>query len=413
MSEYHIKNSNHTDVFGIGAPNTNNKTPTNTKPIYLDYNATTPIAPEVAEAMLPFLYEIFGNPSSSHPYGVEARAAVEEARSQIAELLHCAPAEIVFTSSGTESNNYAIRGIATAQGGQGNHIITSAVEHPAVSEVCRWLGTQGFDITVLPVDSTGLVYPDDLESAMRPETILVSIMHANNEVGTIQPIKELVEISHDGGAVFHTDAAQTAGKIEVNVMEMGVDLLSVAGHKLYAPKGIGALYIREGLEPTRLMFGAGHERGRRPGTENLLEISGLGKACQIATRDLEWIETRLQELRDRLHQGIMATLGEEAVLLNGHPTQRLPNTLSIGFHNLAAHTLLAKIQDGVAASAGSACHADQVKVSPVLEAMGVPLEWAMGTLRFSVGRNTSEDQIDRAIAIVSTAVQDLNRLQER
>jgi cysteine desulfurase len=380
------------------------------KPIYLDYNATTPIASEVTEAMLPFLYDVFGNPSSAHPYGEAAKQAVENARNQVAYLLNCLTSEIVFTSGGTESNNHAIRGVAFAHCSKGRHIITSAIEHPAVTEVCHWLMKQGFEITFLPVDHFGMVHPAVLERAMRPETILVSIMHANNEVGTIQPIAELADIAHRHGALFHTDAAQSVGKVPVDVKALDVDLLSVAGHKLYAPKGVGALYIQEKLELPNLMLGAGHEKGRRPGTENVLEIAGLGKACEIAARDLEEIEKHFSKVRDQLRQGILTELGDENVQLNGHPEKCLPNTLSLSFRAVAANTLLAEISQRVAASAGSACHADKVTISAVLEAMKVPVEWAMGTVRFSVGRGTTPEDIERAIPIIVEAVRTHQKL---
>jgi cysteine desulfurase NifS len=372
--------------------------------VYLDYNATTPIASEVAEAMLPYLYEHFGNPSSSHPYGAVTEGAVEAARVQVAALLECQPNEVVFTSGGTESNNYAIKGIALAEGRRGNHIITSAVEHPAVVEVCHWLKQQGFRITVLSVDRYGLVNPADLERAMTPDTVLVTVMHANNEVGTVQPIAELAEIAHRHGALVHTDAAQSLAKIPVRVDDLGVDLLSVAGHKLYAPKGVGALYIRSGVQLAPLLHGAGHEGGRRPGTENVLEIVGLGQACAIAGRDLEKNMAHFRAMRDRLHEGLVRELGKEAVRLNGHPERRLPNTLSLSFRGVEANTLLSGIGEQVAASAGAACHADEVNVSAVLEAMKVPVEWAMGTVRFSVGRGTTAEEVDRAVEVVAEAV---------
>jgi cysteine desulfurase len=373
-------------------------------PIYLDYNATTPIAHEVADAMTPYLYEHFGNPSSSHPYGVATRQAVEAARAQVAALLNCQPTEVVFTSGGTESNNYAIKGVALAHRGRGNHVITSAVEHPAVGKVCKWLETQDFRVTVLPVNEFGLVAPADLEQAVTPDTLLVTVMHANNEVGTIQPIAELAEIAHRHGVLLHTDAAQSVGKIPVDVNTLGVDLLSVAGHKLYAPKGIGALYVRDGVRLAKLLHGAGHEGGRRPGTENVLEIVGLGQACQAAGRDLEKNAAHFRAMRDRLHEGLVRELGEDLVRLNGHPEKRLPNTLSLSFHSVAAHTLLAEIGEQVAASAGSACHADTVSISAVLKAMQVPVDWAMGTVRFSTGRATTAEEIDRVVGIVAEAV---------
>jgi cysteine desulfurase len=377
------------------------------KPIYLDYNATTPIARDVAEAMTPYLFEHFGNPSSSHPYGVTTKRAIDTARAQVAALLGCQPAEVVFTSGGTESNNYAIKGAALARKGHGNHVITSAVEHPAVIKVCKWLETQGFRLTILPVDEYGRVDPGDLQRAMTPDTLLVTVMHANNEVGTIQPVAELTEIAHRSGALMHTDAAQSVGKIPVRVADLGVDLLSIAGHKLYAPKGVGVLYIRNGVELVPLLHGAGHEGGRRPGTENVLLDVGLGKASEIAARDLETNRRHFQTMRDRLHAGLVHELGTEAVRLNGHPEKRLPNTLSLSFRGVEANTLLAEIGEQVAASAGAACHADEVDVSAVLKAMQVPVEWAMGTVRFSTGRYTTAEEIDQAIQIVSQAVRRL------
>ena len=377
------------------------------QPIYLDYNATTPIAKEVADAMAPYLYEHFGNPSSSHTYGAETKRAIENARAETAALLGCQPAEVIFTSGGTESNNHAIRGAALALRERGRHIITSAVEHPAVIEVCRWLETQGFCLTILPVDETGLVSVSDLEGVITPDTVLVSIMHANNEVGTLQPIAELAAIAHRHGALMHTDAAQSVGKIPVQVDELGVDLLSVAGHKLYAPKGIGLLYIRSGVKLEKLLFGANHEVNRRPGTENVLEIVGLGKASQIARRDLDHNTAHFREMRERLHAGLRQRFNEDQMRLNGHPELRLPNTLSLSFRGVEANTLLSEIGDQVAGSAGAACHAESVEISTVLEAMRLPVEWAMGTVRFSVGRGTTAEEIDRAVQIVADAVERL------
>jgi cysteine desulfurase len=373
-------------------------------PIYLDFNATTPIAPEVAEAMMPYLHGHFGNPSSSHPYGVRTKLAVETARAQVAALLDCQAGEVIFTSGGTESNNYAIKGAALAYRDRGNHIITSAVEHPAVTEVCRWLEMQGFRLTTLPVGGYGLVNPLDLERAVTPDTVLVTIMHANNEVGTIQPIAELAKIAHRSGAVMHTDAAQSVGKIPVNVKDLGVDLLSVAGHKLYAPKGVGALYCGSSIQLTKFMHGAGHESNRRAGTENVLGIVGLGQACHLSRRNLQKTQLHCQTTRDRLHTGLLHELGEGGLRLNGHPEKRLPNTLSVSFRGVRANILLAEISGQVAASAGAACHADEVTVSAVLEAMRVPTDWAMGTVRFSVGRTTTAAEIDRAVSIVASAV---------
>ncbi|MDY6873277.1 MAG: selenide, water dikinase SelD, partial [Chloroflexota bacterium] len=368
--------------------------------IYLDYNATTPILKEVADEMAPYLYDHFGNPSSSHAFGVKSKLAVENARYQLANALNCQTEEVIFTSGGTESNNTAIRGFALANRHKGNHIITSAIEHPAVLEVCRYLETQGFTLTILPVDRTGLVSVEDLRQALTPGTILVSIMHANNEVGTIQPIRELADVTHEAGAAFHTDAAQSIGKLPVDVEALGVDMLSIAGHKLYAPKGVGALYLRTGVELDKIMFGANHEADRRPGTENVLEIVGLGKAAAIAQRELDKNLKHFTAMRDRLHEKLRAELPEGSFLLNGHPDLRLSNTLSLAFHRIEANTFLAEIGDRVAASAGAACHTDEIDLSHVLKAMQVPIDYAMGTVRFSVGRHTTADEIDRAVEIM-------------
>jgi cysteine desulfurase len=375
-------------------------------PIYLDYNGTSPLDPEVIAAMRPFLEEEFGNPSSSHWFGIAPKKAVELSRHRVASLLNCDPQEIIFTSGGTESNNYALLGIAHAKRDKGNHIITSRIEHPSVLEVCRDLEKRGFDVTYLPVDEYGLVSPFLVENAITPQTILLTIMHANNEVGSIQPIEEISPLARNRGITFHTDAAQTVGKIPAVVDVLGVDLLSVAGHKLYAPKGIGALYVRAGTEPRQLMFGAGQEKGRRPGTENVLEIVGLGKACEIAQRDLDVNASHLKKMRDLLHDGLRARI--QHVRLNGHPDKRLPNTLNLSFKNVDSTRILEEIGLDVAVSAGAACHSDHITVSHVLEAMAVPLEWAKGTLRFSVGKFTTEAEIVRTIDIVSDTVKRLS-----
>ena len=375
------------------------------RPIYLDYNATTPHDPEVIEAMRPYLEEHFGNPSSSHWYGRKTREAVETARAQVAALLNCKPSEVIFTSGGTESNNYAIRSTALARRSHGMHIITSQIEHPAVTAVCERLRQEGFETTYLPVDEYGLVGIGDVEKAIRPETILITLMHANNEVGTIQPIKEVARLVKSRGIAFHTDAAQSAGKISTDVSALGVDLLSIAGHKLYAPKGVGALYVREGIVLTPLMQGAGQEGGRRPGTENVLEIVGLGKACEIALRDLAVNHEHMRRMRDRLEAGFLERVAYVSV--NGHPDKRLPNTLSASVEGVDANALLAAIEEKVAASAGAACHSGQVHVSHVLQAMRVPEKWARGTLRFSTGRMTTEADIDAAVAVVSSAAEQL------
>ncbi|MBI4877097.1 MAG: cysteine desulfurase [Acidobacteria bacterium] len=377
------------------------------RPIYLDYNATTPHDPEVIEAMRPYLEAHFGNPSSSHWYGRKTHEAVETARAQVAALLNCEPREIVFTSGGTESNNYAIRGIALARRRPGAHIITSQIEHPAVTAVCGRLQGEGFDVTCLPVDEHGLVSACDVERAIRPETILITLMHANNEVGTIQPVEEAARLAKSRGIVFHTDAAQSAGKIPTDVRGLGADLLSIAGHKLYAPKGVGALCVREGLALERLMDGAGQEGGRRPGTENVLEIVGLGKACQLALQRLAANGEHMQRMRQRLETGLRERVPR--IRVNGHPERRLPNTLSVSVHGVDANALLAAMEGQVAASAGAACHSGQVHMSHVLRAMQVPEEWARGTLRFSTGAMTSEAEIDTALTVIAGTAARLRR----
>ena len=373
------------------------------KPIYLDYNATTPHDPEVIAAMRPFFEEEFGNPSSSHFYGSKPKQAVIKAREQIASLINCRPEEMIFTSGGTESNNFAIKGIAQSLRHKGNHIITTQIEHPAVLEVCNFLQTTGFEITYLAVDEFGLVSAADVAAAIKKETILISVMHANNEVGTVAPITEITQLAKKHDIAFHTDAAQSVGKIPVDVNQLGVDLLSIAGHKVYAPKGVGALYIRQGLAPTKLMHGAGQEMAVRAGTENVLEIVGLGTACEIAKRDLEKNLKHMQAMRDRLHEGIKK--GCDQIKLNGHPQKRLPNTLIISFLGLEANRILDAIGSEVAVSAGAACHSDTVQISDVLTAMNVPLDWAKGTLRLTTGRMTTAADIDKAVQVICAAVE--------
>ena len=370
-------------------------------PVYLDYNATTPHAPEVVEAMRPFFEEHFGNPSSSHRFGAKTRTAIRTAREQVATLLGCQPDEIIFTSGGTESNNHAIRGCALARRQRGNHIITSQVEHPAVTTVCEKLAREGFEVTYLPVDECGVVRLDDIEKSIRVDTILISLMHANNEVGTIQPLEEVARLARTRGILFHTDAAQSAGKVSTDVDALGVDLLSIAGHKLYAPKGVGALYIRKGVNVERLMEGAGQEGGNRPGTENVLGIVGLGKASEIARRDLDVHANHMRRMRDRLEQELLSRLPDLRV--NGHFEKRLPNTLSVSVLGVDANELLTSIGDRVALSAGAACHSGEVRVSHVLRAMRLPEEWARGTLRFSTGRTTQTSEIEKAVEIVVDA----------
>ena len=375
-----------------------------TEPIYLDYNATTPIAKEVADAMRPYLDHYFGNPSSVHSYGVKTKMAVEKSRQQIATLINCEPSEVIFTSGGTESNNYAIKGIALANKHKGNHIITSAVEHPSVFEPCSYLEKNGFEVSTIPVDEYGIIKIDELKAAIRPETILITVMHANNEVGSIQPIAEIAKIAKEHNIFFHSDAAQSLGKIPVDVKKLGVDLLSIAGHKLYAPKGIGALYIRNGVHLEKLIHGADHEQNLRAGTENVLEIVGLGKAAELAGEFLTENMEHYSKTRDYLEKLLLEALPNAKV--NGHHKLRLPNTLSISFPRVEANTLIDRLE-GVAASAGAACHAESVDVSAVLEAMLVPMEFAMGTIRFSTGRNTTMTDIKTAAGEIIRTVKQL------
>jgi len=368
--------------------------------IYLDYNATTPIDPIVADAMRPFLGDLFGNPSSIHAEGMKAKEAVETARKHVAEMLNCHSDEIIFTSGGTESNNLAIKGIANASRNKGNHIITSVIEHPSVMEVCRYLEKQGFSVTYLPVDEYGQVDPADVEKNVSSSTILISIMHANNETGTLQPVEEIGRIAGTHGIPFHSDAAQSAGKIMVDVEKMGVDLLSLAGHKLYAPKGVGALYIRRGIHLEKLIHGADHEQNLRAGTENVMSVAGFGKACQIITDGRHQQPDSIKDLRDFLFQQIKNEIPQ--IKLNGHPEQRLPNTLNISFPGVDATLLLGGIVP-VAASAGAACHSGSEVISPVLSAMKVPDYFAMGSIRFSLGRMTKRREIEAAIPIIINA----------
>jgi cysteine desulfurase len=372
------------------------------KPIYLDYNASTPVAEEVAAAMRPFLSEHFGNPSSHHWAGQPAKAALERARGQVAALLGCEPSEIVFTSGGTEANNHALKGAFFARPERGNHIVTTQVEHPAVLKPCQFLERLGAQVTYLPVDSTGWVDPDALRAALTPRTILVSVMHANNEVGTIQPIAELARITRERGVLLHTDAAQSVGKVPTRVEELGVDLLSVAGHKLYAPKGVGALYNRKGVTLEPLLHGAGHEGGRRAGTENVLLAVGLGAAAELTALDLPARGARLTELRDHLHAGLRELLGER-LRLNGHAIARLPNTLNVSFVGCLGSEVLEALE-GVAASTGSACHSGCHELSPVLKAMNVPEQVGLGAVRFSLGRSTTHEELDYVLGLVRERV---------
>ena len=357
--------------------------------IYLDCNASTPIDPAVAAVMRPFLEDHYGNPSSGHWASITAKTALETARGQVAGLLGCQNDEVVFTSGGSEANNLALKGVFFALRDKGEHLITTRVEHPAIVEPCRFLESLGGRVTYLPVDGTGRVDPDDVRRAITSRTILVSVMHANNEVGTIQPVADCARISRENGVLFHTDAAQSVGKIPTHVNQLDIDLLSIAGHKVYAPKGVGALFVRKGVPLEPLIHGAGHELGRRAGTESALLAVALGKACELA-RDLRQVD-RVRVLRDHFWQELRQRFGNR-VVLNGHPAHRLPNTLNVSFVDRIGAEILGRL-DGVAASTGSACHSGRIELSPVLEAMGVPPKVGMGAVRFSLGRTTTRGEI--------------------
>jgi cysteine desulfurase len=368
-------------------------------PIYLDYNATTPVLPEVVDAMLPYLREHFGNPSSGHAYGRSAQAAVTRARAQVAGLLGCDADEIVFTSGGTEANNLAIRGVCEARA-ERRHVVTTVIEHPATERPCAWLQRHGWRVTRVGVDSDGRARMEEVRTALDACTALVTVMHSNNETGVLQPIAEAADAARDCGTVMHTDAAQSVGKVPVNVRELGVDLLSVAGHKLYAPKGIGALYVKRGTPLVPFVLGAGHERGLRPGTENVACIVGLGLACDIAARDMESAATRIRRLRDDLWERLSAAVPQ--IQLNGHRALRLPNTLSLRFPGVSGDAVLARTPQ-VAASTGSACHAGHEQASAVILAMGVDADAALGTVRLTLGRGTTATEVERTCNALAAA----------
>ncbi|MBW2662226.1 MAG: cysteine desulfurase [Deltaproteobacteria bacterium] len=372
--------------------------------IYLDYNATTPIDSDVAAAMMPFISEEFGNPSSSYFLGIRAKKALEKARGQIAKLLGCETGEIVFTSGGSESNNIVLKGVALSQRNKGRHIITTAIEHPAIFNPAIFLMENGWDVTFLPVDKYGLTDPDEIKNAIKKDTVLISVMHANNETGTIQPVQEIGRLSREHGIFFHTDAAQSVGKIKTDVNDLCVDFLTIAGHKLYAPKGIGALYIRNGIEIVPLIHGGGQEKGRRAGTENVIMSVGLGAACELAGKHLKDYTARITALRDRLHNKIIADVPK--AVLNGHPENRLPNTLNLSFPGLTGSEILRGIPD-LCASTGSACKDRSVTISHVLAAMGVPREIGMGAVRLTLGRPTTEEEVDKAAEWIVESVKKL------
>jgi cysteine desulfurase len=375
--------------------------------LYLDYNATTPIAKEVAEAMTPFILEDFGNPSSAHPMGKKANEALEKARGQIAALLGCEGSEIIFTSGGTESNNMVLKSLAWTMRNKGRHIITTRIEHPAIINTALFLMETGLEVTFLPVDSYGQVDPDEVKKTIREDTILITVMHANNETGTIQPLSDISSIASEYEVPFHTDAAQAVGKIEAKVDDLGVDFLTIAGHKLYAPKGVGALYIRKGVEIEPFHHGGGQERGLRSGTENVILNVGLGKACELIQGTLSKEIPRIKTLRDRLYEDLVSAVPE--AVLHGHPEQRLPNTLFISFPGMIGEEILSTIPE-LCASTGSACHDQSVSLSHVLAAMGVKQEVGMGAIRLSLGRPTTEDEVDQAARLLIHAVKDKIRV---
>ncbi len=370
--------------------------------IYLDNNASTFVDPQVAEAMVPYLTLHHGNPSSGHILGQKSRAAIDHARTQAANLLEVDPEQIIFTSGGTEANNHALMGTAWARHEQGNHLITSAIEHPAVSAVCKFLAGQGFEITTIPVDANGRVDPQEIEAACTDQTILISVMLANNEVGTLQPLADIAALARQRHIWCHTDAAQAMGKIPVSASGLGVNMLSVAGHKVHGPKGVGLLVIRDGADPANLMYGAGHEGGRRPGTENVAGIVGLGMACELAQKNLALgVMNQVRQLRDQMETKLLAMLPQAVIHARG--ADRLPNTMSVGFPGLSSPDLIAAMPE-VAVSAGAACHGNRLVASHVLSAMGVGPELANGTLRFSLGHSTTEDEVERGLAALKRAV---------
>jgi len=373
------------------------------KRTYLDYAATTPTHPEVLKAMLPYFSEAFGNPSTIYAYGQEARRAVEEARTKVASLLGAGDQEIVFTSGGTEAANFAIKGIAFANENKGNHIITTSIEHHAVLETCQSLKKRGFKITPVPVDSYGQVDPDDIKKAITEKTTLISVMHANNEIGTIEPIADIGNIAREAGIYFHTDAVQTAGHIPIDVNELGVDLLSISAHKLYGPKGVGALYIRKGTELTALLHGGEQEKRRRAGTENVPGIVGLGKAAEIASQEMAEEAARLNQLRDKLIQGLTSRI--DHIRLNGHLIKRLPNNINISVDFVEGESMLLHLDtEGIYASTGSACSSGSLEPSHVLLAIGLPHERAHGSLRFTLGKWTADEDIERVLAVLPEIV---------
>lgn len=379
------------------------------KPIYLDYAATTPADPAVVQAMIPYFHDAFGNPSAIYSYGQEAKSAIEKARSSVASLIGARDEEIVFTSGGTEADNFALKGVAFANQKKGNHIITSAIEHHAVLESCKFLGKMGFKITYLPVDKYGLVDPDQVKKAITDKTILISIMHANNEIGTIQPIAEISKIAREAGIYLHTDAVQTAGHIPTDVNELGVDLLSMSAHKLYGPKGVGALYIKKGTKLVTFMHGGGQERGRRASTENVPGIVGFGKAAELVQPELNKEMERVIGLRDKLIAGILKQI--DHIHLNGHPVKRLPNNVNISVEFVEGESMCLNMDmAGICASTGSACSSASLEASHVLLATGLDPVQAHGSLRFTLGKWTTNEEIDKVLEILPRIVTKLRAM---
>jgi cysteine desulfurase len=377
--------------------------------IYLDHAATTPTHPEVVKAMLPYFTDAFGNPSSIYCYGQEAKGAIEEARTKVAELIGARSEEIVFTSGGTEADNFALKGAAYANEHKGNHIITTAIEHHAVLEVCKFLGKRGFKISYLPVDKHGLVAPDDVKKAITNKTILISVMHANNEVGTIEPVEEMGEIARDAGVYFHTDAVQAVRHIPVNVDKLKVDLLSISGHKFYGPKGVGALYVKKGTKLVSFMHGGEQEKRRRAGTENVPAIVGLGKAAELAGQEMGKEAEQLARLRDKLIKGLLDKI--DHIRLNGHPTRRLPNNVNVSVDFVEGESLLLNLDlEGICASTGSACSSASLEPSHVLLALGLSPEQAHGSLRFTFGRENTEADTERVLEVLPGIVAKLRSM---
>ena len=379
------------------------------KRIYLDYAATTPMRSEVLEEMQPYLTEAFGNPSSIYSYGHEARAGIDKARTAVASLLGAREEEIVFTGGGTEADNFAIKGVGFANRSKGNHIITSSIEHHAVLETCQFMETQGFTVTYLPVNEYGMLNPDDVKKAITPETILITIMHANNEIGTIQPISEIGKIAHEAGVYFHTDAVQTAGHISSDVNELNVDMLSTSAHKLYGPKGVGALYIRKGTRIVPLIHGGEQENNRRASTENVAGIVGFGKAAELAKMELEEESARITSMRERLIDNLVTKV--EEIQLNGHPTLRLPNNINLTIAYTEGESIVLNLDlKGICASTGSACTSSSLEPSHVLVAIGLPQEIAYSSFRMTLGKWNTEEDIDRVIQVLPEIIADLRAM---